>query len=51
MPDPQVRYDELISELKERDFRLTSQRDMLVRLIASSEGHPSAAQIFTKIKT
>lgn len=50
MPDPQVRFDELISALKEHEFRLTPQRVELVRLIASSEGHPSAAQFYARIK-
>ena len=50
MPDPHVRFDELITALKERDFRLTPQRVELVRLIASSEGHPSAAQLYARIK-
>ena len=50
MPDPDVRFDELIAALKDRDFRLTPQRVELVRLIASSEGHPSAAQLYAKIK-
>jgi Fur family peroxide stress response transcriptional regulator len=51
MPDPEVRFDELIASLKEREFRLTPQRVELVRLIAASEGHPSAAQLYAKIKT
>jgi Fur family peroxide stress response transcriptional regulator len=51
MADPKVRFDELIAALKERDFRLTPQRVELIRLIASSEGHPSAAQLFAKIRT
>jgi Fur family peroxide stress response transcriptional regulator len=51
MTDPKVRFDELIAALKARDFRLTPQRVELVRLIAASEGHPSATQLFTKIKT
>jgi Fur family peroxide stress response transcriptional regulator len=50
MPDPHVRFDELITALKESDFRLTPQRVELVRLIASSEGHPSAAQLYARIK-
>jgi Fur family peroxide stress response transcriptional regulator len=50
VPDPHVRFDELIAALKERDFRLTPQRVELVRLIASSEGHPSAAQLYARIK-
>jgi Fur family peroxide stress response transcriptional regulator len=50
MPDPKVRFDELITMLRERDFRLTPQRVELVRLIAASEGHPSAAQLYAKIR-
>jgi len=50
MTDPDVRFDQLIAALKERDFRLTPQRVELVRLIAVSEGHPSASQLYTKIK-
>jgi len=50
MTDPDVRFNQLISALKERDFRLTPQRVELVRLIATSEGHPSASQLYTQIK-
>lgn len=50
MADPNLRFTQLIAALKERDFRLTPQRVELVRLIAVSEGHPSAGQLFTKIK-
>lgn len=50
MTDPVARFDHLIAALKERDFRLTPQRVELVRLIAVSEGHPSANQLYKKIK-
>lgn len=50
MTDPTDRFNQLLAALKERDFRLTPQRVELVRLIAASEGHPSAGQLFTKIK-
>lgn len=50
MTDPTVRFDQLIAALKERDFRLTPQRVELVRLIAVSDGHPSANQFHEKIK-
>jgi Fur family peroxide stress response transcriptional regulator len=50
MPDSKVRFDELITALRERDFRLTPQRVELVRLIAASDGHPSAAQLYAKIR-
>jgi len=45
-----ARFEELIAKLREHDFRLTPQRVELVRLIAASEGHPSAAQLYEKIK-
>ena len=50
MTDPDVRFNELIAALKERDFRLTPQRIELVRLIVASKGHPSAGQLYTTIK-
>ena len=51
MPDPETRFDELITTLKKCNYRLTPQRVELVRLIAASEGHPSATQLYAKIKT
>lgn len=48
--DPQVRFDEMIAGLREHDFRLTAQRMELVRLVASSEGHPNATQLYDKVK-
>ena len=50
MPNPEARFDELIAKLREHNFRLTPQRVELVRLIAASEGHPSAAQLYERIK-
>lgn len=50
MTDVDARFNQLIAALKERDFRLTPQRVELVRLIAASEGHPSATQLYTTIK-
>jgi Fe2+ or Zn2+ uptake regulation protein len=32
------------------NYRLTSQRVEFVRLIAASEGHPSAARLYEQIK-
>jgi Fur family transcriptional regulator, peroxide stress response regulator len=50
MTDADVRFNQMIVALKERNFRLTPQRVELVRLIAVSEGHPSASQLYTRIK-
>jgi Fur family peroxide stress response transcriptional regulator len=49
MTEPEVRFQQLIAALKENDFRLTPQRVELVRLIAASEGHPSAGQLYSQI--
>ena len=45
------RFDTLIDALKEREFRLTPQRIELVRLIAASDGHPSALQLHARIRS
>ena len=50
MSDSDIRFNQLIAALRERNFRLTPQRVELVRLIAVSDGHPSASQLYTKIK-
>jgi Fur family peroxide stress response transcriptional regulator len=50
MTDPQTRFDQLIAKLRESEYRLTPQRMELVRLIAASEGHPSASQLYEQIK-
>ena len=50
MSDPESRFQQLITKLKARDYRLTPQRVALLRLIASSEGHPSASHLYEQIK-
>jgi Fur family peroxide stress response transcriptional regulator len=50
MADPRIRFAEVITSLRERGFRLTPQRVELVRLIAASDGHPSAGQLHAKIR-
>jgi len=49
--EPETRFNEMIVALKQQDFRLTPQRVELVRLIAVSDGHPSAGQLYAKIHT
>lgn len=51
MIDPAIRFNELIAALKQRHYRLTPQRVELVRLIALSAGHPSAAQLYEQVST
>lgn len=50
MPDPESRFEQLVARLKGCDYRLTPQRVALLRLIASSEGHPSASNLYEQIK-
>ena len=50
MTDPQARFEHLIAKLRESEYRLTPQRVELIRLIAASEGHPSASQLYEQIK-
>lgn len=50
MSDPDARFLQLVAALQQRDCRLTPQRLELVRLIAASDGHPSASQLHTQIK-
>jgi Fur family peroxide stress response transcriptional regulator len=50
MADPQARYEELVAKLRESERRLTPQRLALLRLIAASNGHPSASQLCDQLQ-
>lgn len=48
--DPEQRYQILLAHLKQRGSRITSHRLALLRLLAVSEGHPNAAQLYERLK-
>ena len=50
MTDPQTRLDEMISKLRQRDYRLTPQRMAVLKILATDEGHPSVEQIYERVK-
>jgi Fur family peroxide stress response transcriptional regulator len=50
MANSQDRFDELVTKLRDGGHRLTPQRVALLRLIAASEGHPSASHLYERIK-
>jgi Fur family peroxide stress response transcriptional regulator len=50
MTDPELRYQTLIEKLQTRGSRFTSHRLALLRLIAVSEGHPNAMQLYEKLR-
>ena len=51
MIDPRERLEQMTRVLREKGCRLTPQRLALLKIIAKSEGHPSADQIYELIKT
>jgi len=48
--EPQKRIEEMLSKLKERDFRITPQRLAILKILAASEGHPSVDDIYQEVK-
>ena len=48
--DSQARFEELVNKLQEHEYRLTPQRIALLRLLAASDGHPSASHLYEQIK-
>ena len=43
-------HRDIASKLSEQGYRLTPQRVALLRLLAASDGHPSAAQLYDRLK-
>ena len=50
MVDPTSRLDKILTRLKEKDFRITPQRLAVLKILASSNGHPSVDKIFEQVK-
>lgn len=51
MADPDVRLQELTRKLREHGHRVTPQRMAVLRILAVSDGHPSAQQIYDRVRT
>jgi Fur family peroxide stress response transcriptional regulator len=50
MANPQSRLDQMLAKLKTRNFRITPQRLAILKILASSAGHPSVERIFEQVK-
>lgn len=50
MTDSQERLEQMIRVLKDEGCRLTPQRLTMLRILAKSEGHPSAEQIYEQMR-
>jgi Fur family peroxide stress response transcriptional regulator len=49
--DARQRLDEMLSKLKEHGFRITPQRLAILKVLAVSEGHPSAEKIYEQVRS
>ena len=50
MAAPKTRLDQMITKLREREFRITPQRLAILKILAVSDGHPSVETIYGKVK-
>jgi Fur family peroxide stress response transcriptional regulator len=50
LADPQERLEQMTRLLREKGCRITPQRLSMLRILSKSEGHPSAEQIYDKIR-
>jgi Fur family peroxide stress response transcriptional regulator len=46
----QQRLDQMLSKLKDHDFRITPQRLAVLKVLAASEGHPSVERIYETVR-
>jgi len=46
-----LRIDQMVSKLRDRDFRITPQRMAVLKVLAASEGHPTVETIYEKVRT
>ena len=46
----ELRYQAMLDKLKSRGSRLSSHRLALLRLLAASNGHPNAAQLYEELQ-
>jgi len=48
--DAEMRLNELLDKLRERECRITPQRIALLRLIIASETHPTATELYEQLR-
>jgi Fur family peroxide stress response transcriptional regulator len=44
------RLDQMLSKLRDHDFRITPQRLAVLKVLAASEGHPSVERIYETVR-
>ena len=48
--DPESRLDQMLSKLRGQNFRITPQRLAVLKILATSQGHPSVERIYNQVK-
>jgi len=47
---PTQRLDQMLSKLRDHDFRITPQRLAVLKVLAASHGHPSVERIYDTVR-
>jgi Fur family peroxide stress response transcriptional regulator len=50
MAHQQTRFEKMLEALKRHDSRITPQRMAVLRILATSDGHPSVEKIYEQVK-
>lgn len=50
MTNQPSRLDDILSKLRQRDFRITPQRIAILKAFLQSQNHPSIEQVYTEVK-
>jgi Fur family peroxide stress response transcriptional regulator len=50
MQSTEHRYQDLIDKLKTSGYRITPQRELIIRVIVESPDHPSAEMVYKRVK-
>ncbi len=50
-PEVEARLNQMLKRLRSQNFRITPQRLAILRILASSTGHPSAEMVYEKVRT
>lgn len=50
MADADERFDSIVKKLKENNHKLTPQRLAVVKILATSQGHPNVEKIYEQIR-
>ncbi|MGO9689873.1 MAG: Fur family transcriptional regulator, partial [Syntrophobacteraceae bacterium] len=51
MQDTPSRFDSMLQKLRERGYRITPQRLAILKILAESNGHPGAEDVYGLVKT